>query len=88
MTTETEIKKIETKLGKLLTVKDVKEMLNVNSATIYEYINSGKLAAHRLGGNGGKHRLNRKHWRIWEQDLLEFINSGRFILPKRKAGAE
>ena len=77
-------------MGKLLTVNEAIEILRVRHSALYEYIYSGKLKAQRLGGDGGKHRFSRKPYRIWEADLIEFINSGKFTLPakKKKAGAD
>ncbi len=74
--------------NKLLSANDVVERLGVNHSAVYGYIESGKLKAHRLGGSGGKHRYSRFPWRIWEVDLLDFIESGKFTLPKRRAGVE
>jgi len=71
----------------LLTITEVMNKLKVGRLTVYDYIYSGKLRAHRLGGTGGKHKENRKPYRIWETDLLEFIDSGKFSLlneSKRK----
>ena len=73
--------------NKLLTVSEVVERLDVKHSAVYSYIESGKLKAHRLGGSGGKSRFSRYPYRVWEADLLEFIESGKFTLPKRKAGA-
>ncbi len=77
----------ETKLAKLLTMNEVIDILKVKKYAIYRYIHNGELQAHRLGGNGGKHRNSRKPYRIWESDLLDFINSGKFTLSKQKTGA-
>jgi len=68
------------------------DILQVKKYAIYRYIHHGELQAHRLGGNGGKHRYSRKPYRIWESDLLEFIDSGKFTLSNkaraRKADTE
>ena len=71
--------------NRLLSINDIVERLEVKHSAVYGYVETGKLKAHRLGGNGGKHRYSRKPYRIWEADLLEFIESGRFTLPKRRA---
>ena len=50
----------------MLSVKQVAEMLSLTPRTIYKYIKSGKLKAYKIG----------YVWRIYEQDLEEFINKG------------
>lgn len=42
---------------------------NVN--TLYTYIASGKLKAHKLGINGN--RKSRRHWRFVKEELDEFV---------------
>ena len=56
---------------KLLTVKQVMKALGVKrQSTIYRYIHSGRLNAHRLG-DGSK-----GHWRISQEDLNKFLKEG------------
>lgn len=52
-----------------LTTKQASRLLRVSSQKVCEYIRQGKLKAHRLGGNG----KSRRHWRISETDLENFI---------------
>lgn len=54
---------------KLLNTKQVADMLGVNILAVYSYIKSGKLKAHKLGGNGE----SKRHWRIWYYDLEIFV---------------
>lgn len=56
-------------MDNLLTAKQASVILGVNLYTLYNYINTGSLKAHKLGGNGN----NKRHWRIKEQDLEAFI---------------
>lgn len=58
-----------------LTVKEAAEFLSVNPWQIRYYINGGQLKACKIGNDVGT-QSNRKHWRIWKQDLLEFLNKG------------
>lgn len=51
-------------LGKLFTVEDIAERLNVSSHTVYNWINQGKLKVLRLGGST---------LRIAESELNNFI---------------
>lgn len=59
------------KLLKILTTHQVAEQLGVSLTTVYSYIYSGMLKAHKLGG-----QTSRRHWRIKESDLETFINNG------------
>ncbi len=72
-------------MDKLLKIKDVAEFLSVSETTVYEYIRSGSLKAHRLGKPGKKSRYNRRPWRVWGEDLEQFINSGlnTSAIPKK-----
>ena len=58
------------KADKLLNTREAMEYLKIDWNAIYTYISEGKLKAHKLGGNG----KSRRHWRIWESDLIKFIN--------------
>ncbi|PJW20312.1 excisionase [Geobacillus thermodenitrificans] len=51
-------------LGKLYSVEDIAERLNVSSRTIYNWINQGKLKVLRLGGST---------LRIAESELNNFV---------------
>ena len=77
---------IEDRELKLLTINEVTKILKVSDEAVYGYISNGQLKAHRLGETGGKHSINRRPYRIWEADLLEFIDSGKFTLPSEKIG--
>ncbi len=57
---------------RLLSTKEVMEYLSVDWNAVYNYIAEGKLRAHKLGGNN----QSKRHWRIWESDLIKFINGG------------
>jgi len=59
----------------LMTVDQAAEFLAVIPQTVRDYINAGKLKAHKLGNGTGK-RSRRREWRIWKHDLIEFINRG------------
>ena len=72
----------------LLTISEVAVILKISETTIYEYIRTGKLKAQRLGGAGKKNKLNRKPWRVWENDLVEFINSGTSVNSLSKVGTK
>ena len=54
----------------LLTPNDAAEILGISAWTVVnQYIASGKLKAHKLGGRGNG------PWRIWKQDLINFIEA-------------
>ena len=54
---------------KILTTHQVAKELGVSLTTVYQYIYSGKLTAHKLGGTS-----SRRHWRIKESDLELFVD--------------
>ena len=54
----------------MLNTKQVAEKLGTPAGTVYRYIYSGILPAHKLGGNG----KSKRHWHIKEVDLEAFIN--------------
>ena len=56
-------------MKKYYTTRQAARILQVDTPKIYEYIKAGKLKAHRLGGNG----TSKRHWRISESDLEQFI---------------
>jgi len=62
-------------LNGLLTTRQARKILGVNLFTLYKYIYSGSLKAHKLGKS-----TNKTHWRIKQVDLEAFING--------QAGAE
>ena len=55
--------------NKLLNTREVTGVLGVSLITVYSYIASKKLKAHKLGGNG----KSKRHYRIWQKDLEAFI---------------
>lgn len=55
---------------RLLTVRQAKAILHVDTSTLYGFIAKKKLKAHKLGGDG----KSKRHWRIWYRDLVAFIN--------------
>ena len=54
--------------GKLLTISEVEDILQVKRHTIYRYIKEKKLKGVKLASN--------TQWRIKDCDLAEFINTG------------
>jgi len=56
-------------LNGLLTTRQACKILGVNLYTLYSYIHTSTLRAHKLGNY-----TKRKHWRIKEADLEVFIN--------------
>ena len=60
---------------KYLTAREVARILEVGLKTIHKYIMSGKLKAHKLGGNGN----SKRHWRVREEDLIEFVEGHREV---------
>ena len=56
-------------MKKYYTTRQAARILQVDTPKVYEYIKAGKLKAHRLGGNG----TSKRHWRISESDLEQFI---------------
>lgn len=54
--------------NKILTATQARELLGVNKITLYSYIKSGELPAHKLGG---KVKSNRR-WRLWRSDVVAF----------------
>jgi len=69
----------------LMTVDQAAEFLAVIPQTVRDYINAGKLKAHKLGNGTGK-RSRRREWRIWKSDLVDFVN--RSDNTKEEAGSE
>lgn len=61
--------------NKPLTVAKAADFLSVSTWTVREYIRLGLLKAYKLG-NGAHKRGSRRHWRIWQQNLVEFVNRG------------
>ncbi len=59
MSTETE--------QRLLTVREVAEVMRVSNMTVYRLIRSGELVATRVGRN----------YRIWEKDVRSYLRRGR-----------
>lgn len=58
-------------MNKLYTADEVKDMLGIKKVdTIYRYLQEGKLKGNKLGGNG----KSKRHWRIKEKDLDDFIS--------------
>jgi len=53
-------------LDKLLSTKEVAEMLNITSRTVRNLIDTGELPAYKIGRN----------WRIKKNDLMKFIEEG------------
>ena len=54
-------------LPRMLTLDQVKEVLNVNTPLVYALVRSGELRAAQFGG--------RNVWRVREDDLLAYIDA-------------
>lgn len=55
-------------MKKLLTVKQAADMMQVKTATVYDWLRDGKLKGFRLAGYT---------WRTTEEDVEDFIKSWR-----------
>lgn len=55
------------RLPRMLTLDQVKEVLNVNAPLVYALVRSGELRAAQFGGRGV--------WRVREDDLLAYIEA-------------
>jgi len=60
------MKRMTKTTGKLLTIKEVQDRLNVSDESVYRLIRSGKLEAIRVGNL----------WRVSEEALQEFLKEG------------
>jgi len=58
-------------MDKYYTPQQAARILRITRAKVYEYIQSGKLKAYKLGDDS-PHR----HWRISEPDIEAFIHFG------------
>lgn len=67
----------------IFTVNETATILGVNRWTVCDYIYEGKLKANKLGNGTGK-KGNKRRWRIWKRDLIEFINTGSSIKEDNK----
>ena len=56
-------------MERLYKTTEVANILGVKMITLYEFLKSKKLKAHKLGGNG----KSKRHWRIRQSDLDAFI---------------
>ena len=54
------------------TVKEAAEFLKVKPEQVRVYISKGLIKAYKLG-NGQKKNRSTGPWRVWEEDLVEFI---------------
>jgi len=63
---------------KPLSVKEAADFLGVNTWTVTEYLREGKLRGYKLG-NGTSKKGSRRRWRIWKEDLIDFLNRGSNI---------
>ena len=59
-------------MNRPLTVKEAAEFLQIKPEQVRVYIGKGLLKANKLG-NGSKKTRSTGRWRIWEEDLVEFI---------------
>lgn len=69
-----------TEPNRLLSTTEVRRILNVSLATLYQYINEGKLPAVKLGVPAND--KSRRHWKIRQQDLDDFISGVQFEVQK------
>ena len=58
---------------KLLTIEQAADFLSISQDGVRRYVNQGLIKAHKLGNHTNK-RGNRRPWRIWQSDLIAFIN--------------
>ena len=58
----------------LLTIKEVSQILKTSDKTIRQYISNGELPAAKVG----------KSWRVDKEDLYQFINERKKILPSKE----
>ena len=61
------------KLTRLLSIKEVIEILNISRATLYRMIDAGEIKAYKIG----------KGVRFKQEEIEEYINS-RHIKPKKE----
>lgn len=64
-----------------LTTDEAATFLSLSSWKIRDYINKGILKAYKVG-NGTNKKNSRRRWRIWKDDLVEFINRNSNIEEK------
>jgi excisionase family DNA binding protein len=67
-------------LPRMLTLDQVKEVLNVNSPLVYALVRSGELRAAQFGGRGV--------WRVREDDLLAYIEAAYDKTAQRIAAGQ
>ena len=65
-------------LSRMLTLEQVKEILNVKSSLVYALVRSGELSAAQFGGRG--------IWRVRESDLAAYIE-GAFAQTAERIAA-
>ena len=59
--------------AKLLSVKEVAEVLRVSERSVFRYIHENKLKASKVG-----------YWRIKEEDVNEFLRQTSNVKSKKK----
>ncbi|BCW73643.1 DNA-binding protein (plasmid) [Arthrobacter sp. NicSoilB8] len=67
-------------LPRMLTLDQVKEVLNVNTPLVYALVRSGELRAAQFGGRGV--------WRVREDDLLAYIEAAYDKTAQRIAAGQ
>lgn len=67
------MKNMSKNIDKLLTIKEVAEILRVSERSVNRYIEAGKLKASKIG-----------QWRISKKDLEDFLNKTKNIKPRKK----
>lgn len=54
-------------MGRVLTVEQVAEMLQLNPQVVRQYLREGKLPGRKIG----------RHWRVWEEDVSGYMRQLR-----------
>jgi len=60
---------------KMLTTTEVAKFLDMSAWKVRDYIKTKVLKAHKIG-NGAGRKGSPKEWRIYEKDLIDFVNKG------------
>jgi len=53
-------------MGRILTIEQAAEMLQLNPQVVRQYLREGKLPGRKIG----------RHWRVVEEDVMAFIREG------------
>lgn len=55
---------------KFHTISGIAKMLNLSVTTVWKYVQSGRLSAHKIGGTC---------WRIPDEALQKFLNDSQYV---------